>query len=69
MDKVKKALKVEELEKRVAPILVSAPAPEPTPDPGGGGGPSDPIITPDPGPKHSNPGQLRKVYTQFMPSK
>jgi len=57
MDKVKKTLKVEELEKRVAPMVAYKPAPEPTSDPGGGGS-SDPIV---PAPKHDNPGQVKKV--------
>ena len=56
----KKSLEAEELENRVAPILVYAPIPEPTQEPGGGGV----VSTPDPGqelPKHDNPGQIRKV--------
>jgi len=61
VDKSKKSLEVEELEKRVAPILVHVTAPEPAPEPSGGGGV---VSTPDPGqelPKHDNPGQIRKV--------
>ena len=59
VDKSKKSLEVEELENRVAPIIVVATAPEPAPEPSGGGG----GVTSDipPLPKHDNPGQVRKV--------
>jgi len=60
VDKSKKSLEAEELENRVAPILVYAPIPEPTQEPGGGGV----VSTLDPDtqlPKHENYGQTKKV--------
>lgn len=54
MNPTKKSLDVEDLENRVAPILVMAPTPEPVPTtPGGATPPPDPIIL-DPAPVHGH---------------
>jgi hypothetical protein len=60
VDKTKKALQVENLENRVAPILVVAPAPEPAPEPAPGGG-SGTITSTPVFQKHDNPGWNRKM--------